>query len=207
MANAITKLLVGGLSVVLTASAGNLKRGQAAEPAGSDVIVYVASERVAPSVLLRAEVMATRMFGGIGVRVQWASGRRPGPTSEPASADCTPRQPTVIMVRMVSERPAFASSDAFAVALPYASDGVRVTVFYAELREAFGTRPQLESAVLAHVLVHEITHVLQGVARHSNIGVMRAHWNSTEYSGLEKSPMGFASDDAELIRIGLLRIF
>jgi hypothetical protein len=204
MANATSKLLVAGLSVVLTVSAANVKWAQTAEHAVYDVMVYVESDRVSPSVLLPAESMATRMFGGIGVRVQWAT-RRPGRTSEPASGDCALRQPKEIRVRMVSGRPAPAGSDVFAVALPYASDGVRVMVFYAELHEAFGTRPQLESAVLAHVLVHEITHVLQGVARHSYIGLMRAHWKSTEYARLEKGPMEFASDDAELIRIGLLR--
>jgi hypothetical protein len=204
MANATTKLLVAGLLVVLPVSAGNPQRGQAAQHAGPDVMVYVESELVTPYVLLRAEATATRMFAGIGVRVQWAN-RRPGRRSVPASGGCAPKRPEEIVVRMASGRAASDSRDAFADALPYASDGVRVTVFYAELRQALCARPRLESAVLAHVLVHEITHVLQGMARHSSTGVMRAHWNSTEYSDLEKRPMEFAGDDAELIQLGLRR--
>jgi hypothetical protein len=202
MANATTKLLAAGLLVVLPVSASDPKRGQAAQHAVPDVMVYVESELVASYVLHRAEATATRMFAGIGVRVQWAD-RRPGRRAEPASGGCAPKRPEEIVVRMASGRARYARGDVFAYALPYASDGVRVTVFYDELRKAFCARPRLESAVLAHVLVHEITHVLQGEARHSSTGVMRAHWNSTEYSDLEKRPMEFAGDDAELIQLGL----
>jgi len=204
MANATTKLLLTGLSVILSVSAGDPKRGQAAQDVVSDVTVYVESEQVALSVLLPAEVMATRMFADIGVRVQWASCRAHR-RSEPDSDSCPLKRPKEIVVRMASRRAGSASSDVFAAALPYASDGIRVTVFYAELREAFCARPRLESAVLAHVLVHEITHVLQGLARHSPTGVMRARWNAADYSNLEKRPMQFAGDDAELIQLGLRR--
>jgi hypothetical protein len=167
-------------------------------------MVYVESELVAPSVLLRAETTANRMFAGIGVRVQWAD-RRPGRRAEPASGGCAPKRPEEIVVRMASVRAGSASSDAYAYALPNASDGVRVTVFYGELRKALCARPRLEPVVLAYVLVHEITHVLQGVVRHSSTGVMRAHWNSTEYSDMEDRPLEFAGDDAELIQLGLHR--
>jgi hypothetical protein len=204
MANATTNLLVAGLLVVLPVSAGNPGRGQGAQDTVPDVIVYVEGELVAPSVLLRAEAMATRMFAGVGVRVQWTS-RRPGRRAEAASDACAPKRPEQIVVRMASGRAGFAKSDAFAYALPYASDGVRVTVFYGELRKAFFDRPRLEPVMLAHVLVHEITHVLQGVAQHSSTGVMQARWNPTEYSGMENKPLEFAGYDAELIQRGLRR--
>ena len=81
MANATTKLLAAGLLVVLPVSAGDPKRGQAAQHAVPDVMVYVESERVEPSVLHSAEATATQMFAGIGVRVQWVD-RRPGDEAE-----------------------------------------------------------------------------------------------------------------------------
>src|ERR1035441_8186002 len=90
MANATTKLLVAGLLVVLPVSAGDPKRGQA--HAVPDVMVYVESEQLSPSALLPAEGTATRMFAGIGVRVQWAS-RRPRGRPEPASGGCAPKRP------------------------------------------------------------------------------------------------------------------
>jgi hypothetical protein len=185
MANATTNLLVAGLLVVLPVSAGDPGWGQRAQHAVPDVIVYVEGELVAPSVLLRAEAMATRMFAGIGVRVQWTS-RRPGRSAEAARGGCAPKRPEEIVVRMVSRRARFATSDALAYALPYASDGVRITVFYSELREALRDQPRLEPVLLAHVLVHEITHVLQGVERHSSAGVMQARWNSRDYPTWKK---------------------
>jgi hypothetical protein len=59
--------------------------------------------------------------------------------------------------------------------------------------------------LLAHVLVHEITHVLQGVVRHSGTGVMRAHWDAREYLDMAFSPLEFTGADAELIQSGLRR--
>ena len=34
--------------------------------------------------------------------------------------------------------------------------------------------------LLAHVLVHEITHVLEGVDRHTGQGVMKARWTEDD---------------------------
>ena len=48
----------------------------------------------------------------------------------------------------------------------------------------------LEPIVLAHVLVHELARVLQGVARHSETGVMQAHWTLRDYSEMEDKPRG-----------------
>jgi hypothetical protein len=43
-------------------------------------------------------------------------------------------------------------------------------VFYDRLQER--GQPNRLPAILAHVMVHEITHILQGVQRHSKSGVM-----------------------------------
>ena len=202
MANATTKLFVAGLLVVLPVSAGNPKREPVAEKAIPDVLVFVDNgNRVTPSVLFQAEATATRVFAGIGVQVQWTE-RRPGRRAEPAATGCAPKRPEEIGVRMALGTSS-ASLDVFAAAHPYANDGVRVTVFYGALREAVGHQPSLETAVLAHVLAHEITHVLQGVARHSDTGVMRAHWNPSDYTDMEQRPLEFAGRDAELIHLGL----
>jgi hypothetical protein len=203
MPNATTRLFVAGLLVVLPASAGNPKRGPDAKKAIPDLLVFVDNgNRVTPSVLFQAEATATRMFAGIGVQVQWTE-RRPGRRAELASTGCAPKRPEEIGIRMALERTSSASLDVFAAAHPYVNDGVRVTVFYGALREAVGHQPRLETAVLAHVLVHEITHVLQGVARHSDTGVMRAHWNASDYTDMEQRPLEFAGRDAELIHLGL----
>jgi hypothetical protein len=206
MANATTRLFVAGLLAVLPASAGNPNRAQAAQKAAPDVLVYVEDGHlVASSVLLGAQATATRMFAGIGVQVQWTD-RRPGRGAEPAGTGCTPRRPEEIVVRIAPGKAATASREAFAAAAPYARLGVRITVFYGELHEATRPRPSVEPLVLAHVLVHEITHVLQGVAQHSGRGVMQAHWSARDFAEMERRPLEFAGGDAELIHLGLRKI-
>jgi len=51
--------------------------------------------------------------------------------------------------------------------------------------------PNQVSSVLAHVLVHEVTHILQGIPRHSESGVMKAQWDSNDFAQMtwEASPL------------------
>jgi hypothetical protein len=60
---------------------------------------------------------------------------------------------------------------------PY--EGVHVTVLYDRV---YQTAPDAarRPLLLAHVLVHEITHVLQGVEHHSESGIMKAHWGPAD---------------------------
>jgi hypothetical protein len=58
-------------------------------------------------------------------------------------------------------------------------------------------------SVLASVLVHEITHVLEGIDRHSATGIMKAHWNDHDYFEMRRKPLVFAQEDVNLIYDGL----
>jgi len=58
-------------------------------------------------------------------------------------------------------------------------------------------------ALLAHVLVHEITHVLEGVDRHSETGVMKALWTEADYVQMRAKPLPFTDWDIQLIHKGL----
>jgi hypothetical protein len=61
----------------------------------------------------------------------------------------------------------------------------------------------LAEAQLAYVMAHEIGHVLQGVSRHSQEGVMKAH---TPNAHALTSKLRFAHEDVSLIHSGLLRL-
>ena len=58
---------------------------------------------------------------------------------------------------------------------------------------------------LGHVLAHEITHMLQYTARHSDSGLMKAHWDAAEMAQIKDRGLGFTKLDAELIYAGLAR--
>ena len=55
---------------------------------------------------------------------------------------------------------------------------------------------------LAHVLVHEITHILQASDRHSDSGVMKARWIAQDYEAMARKPLRFTSEDLDLIHRG-----
>jgi hypothetical protein len=148
------------------------------------VTVYVQDGAiVSGQMLARAEGLAGEMFANAGVSINWRAGH---PNGE------------AITVEM-SDVPSSYHPGALAFALPY--QGFHITVFYDRIHKAFA--PDLAPALLAHVLVHEITHVLQGVDRHSETGVMKAHWSTADYAQMLAKPLPFTDWDVELIQTGL----
>ena len=53
--------------------------------------------------------------------------------------------------------------------------------------------------VMAHVLVHEITHIIQRIGRHSHTGIMKASWNDQDYFEMASKPLSFGQEDVALI--------
>jgi hypothetical protein len=53
-------------------------------------------------------------------------------------------------------------------------------------------------------MTHEITHILQGISRHSLTGVMKAHWDAHDFAQMAYQPLPFAPEDVDLIQQGLL---
>jgi predicted Zn-dependent protease len=100
---------------------------------------------------------------------------------------------------MVTDIPDQRLPGALAFALPY--EGVHIQVFYNRVQAA--TEPELTPTVLAHVLAHEITHILQGTSRHSESGVMKARWNHDDYLQMKLKPLSFTEEDEQLIRFGM----
>jgi hypothetical protein len=61
----------------------------------------------------------------------------------------------------------------------------------------------MENTLLAHVLVHEITHILEGIPHHSQDGVMKAHWTPQDIVRMASRPLPFDPQDVALIQYGL----
>jgi hypothetical protein len=134
-----------------------------------------------------AEVIASQIFRNIGVKIQWHE----------AGHFCRTHQNQVIAISLSIRTPRTLLPGALAYALPY--EGVHIEVFYDRLTGPDGVDPSL----LAHVLVHEITHILQGVNRHSASGIMMAHWDDDQYMHMKTKPLTFTAYDVELIYKGL----
>ena len=86
---------------------------------------------------------------------------------------------------------------AMAYALPY--EGTHIVVFYDRVTK----KPGNVSILLGHVIAHEVTHILQGVARHSESGVMKANWTGADYQQMSREPLQFTDHDVLLIHRGL----
>jgi hypothetical protein len=136
------------------------------------------------AVFWRAESVAADMFAKAGVRIEWKS------------YDACPRE--AIRISFSDHTNADFLPGAFAYAMPY--EGVHIVVFYGRVKLI---EPAKFPYVLAHVLVHEITHVVQGVSRHSESGVMKAHWTSGDLSQMAFKPLPFTPADIVLIHRGL----
>jgi hypothetical protein len=148
--------------------------------------VYVNSRaEVRVETLLYAQHLAAAMLAKAGVHLHWCYGE-PEVRERAITIDIAPSAPTTV-------RPD-------ALAFVRLSDS-HIEIFFDRVeRESTGT---LRSVLLAHVLVHEITHILQGVDRHGSEGVMKAHWTAEDLFRMSYEPLPFDPTDVESIRRGM----
>jgi len=138
------------------------------------------------SVPLGVRPLVSEMFASIGVSVDWRVW------------DACPAGVGAIRVRLSDSSPSMPNSEALAVARPYEGS---IVVFLDRVREELNRHRG--PSVIAHVLVHEITHVLEGINWHSDTGIMKARWNSNDYGEMCHKPLPFAEEDVGLIYDGL----
>lgn len=104
----------------------------------------------------------------------------------------------VIALNLSESTPHDLEPGALAYALPY--EGVHVEIFCDRIRLMNNQDP---SRLLAYVIVHEVTHVLQGTARHSNAGIMKARWSIEDYRAMKLGLLPLSEEDIRLIHAGL----
>jgi hypothetical protein len=163
-------------------------RGQT-EHADETVTVYLTNNTMAPfTTVCPAMHLAARMFEHAGVRIRW---RRGQPKNASDSRD------RALVVRLEDRTPANRRADVLGVTTP--QEGVHITVFYDRVRRLSSSEESSE--LLAFVLVHEITHALQGESRHAETGIMKARWKGRDYYEIARDP--FTQQDVDLIHRGL----
>jgi Zn-dependent protease with chaperone function len=132
-----------------------------------------------------AQALAGRMFAAIGISLEWVNGKPDAESSPPP-----------IIIEVVMGAPENFKPRSLAYALPY--EGSHITVFVDRIENM-----RAPGNVLAHVMVHEIAHILQGISRHSATGVMKARWTSGDFADMRFRPLPFTPLDIELIYSGL----
>jgi hypothetical protein len=173
---------IATLTVITAMGAQAGKTKQAAEQ------VIVCTEGSSRGVFLEAQAIASKIFAAIRVPIHWRIGLNSCP-------------PQGIQISLIAGAPRSAQlgADALAYARPY--EGVHIDLLYDRIAQ--GRSRQLLPQLLANVLVHEITHVLERSEHHSAEGIMKAQWNLDDFHDMMRKPLPFSSDDIRWIQQGL----
>lgn len=132
------------------------------------------------------------MFASAGVDIEWHS---------VGFAVCrNSQQVSAVILDFATNAPPSRRPGAMAYALPY--EAVHVVVLYDRIANS-AQEPSQVSTLLAHVMTHEITHILQGISRHSGAGIMKAHWDAHDIWQMTHTPLPFAPEDIDLMQRGL----
>jgi hypothetical protein len=159
------------------------------------VTVYVRTDAIAPTGMVSlAEAKTTAIFRTIGVPMRWRAG---APPSKPLDNACG----APLVIRIENSDDARVSSEALAYAMPFVDSGTCIHILLDRVLRS-SVKSQAPE-VLAYVLAHEITHVLERVDRHSKEGIMKAHWDRADFRRMECTGLAFAADDIEMIHSGI----
>jgi hypothetical protein len=159
----------------------------------------MSSDVAAPPDLLRdGQDAASRIFAGVHVQLTWTGQTQqvPNPVADCVGAPAT----RDLAVEIVPHAPASFSHVALAMAMPYADSGVRIVIFYDRVEPLLRGHHAPEATILGYVLAHEIAHVLQGIARHSETGIMRARWTDNDFKQMGIRVLMFTAEDVLLMR-------
>ena len=167
---------------------GMLASGAWAAPKSDSYRVVVCIERGDLAGVENAASRVSSILWSAGVGLEWHDNR----------SFCQRQPDQAILVTFLTSTPKTFHPDALAYAYPY--EGVHIQVFYDRIARA---DPELRPFLLAHVIVHEISHILQGIDRHSATGIMKARWNSYDYTLMKRGQLRFTEFDVEMIHDGL----
>ena len=159
------------------------------------VDVYINTHDDSSILLGPGKPMASAIFEKIGVRVNWRDG-------ELRTARADAAQPA-FGIRTVEHAPESATPGALASAQLLGSSGPEITVYNDRVRRFLADHPSLTAVAAGYVLAHELAHVMQGIARHSDSGILKARWSREDYKEMTIHKLAFTSSDAVLIHQGL----
>ena len=148
------------------------------------ISIALVDSQVAPfAMLAQAKTTAERIYSEIGIKVKWSS----DPKADLAMQFDLGVAPEI-------------HPGAMGYAMPYAKGGTCIHVLVDRVMRTESHR--LAGLLLGHVMAHELGHVLEGVSRHSESGVMKAHWEDRDFDRMLLGPLSFSAEDVEWIRAG-----
>jgi hypothetical protein len=153
--------------------------------------MHIERGELAPAVYREAIRQVSQIFLPSGVRLTWVE------TAPEAGSGRV-----VIHVRISDRTPPSVRPGALAYASPFMQEGA-IVVMHDRIQALAARTPRLLTPLLAHVLAHEIGHVLQRTNYHAPSGVMKGHWSSEDCYWMALKPLSFTPVDIAMIRDGL----
>ena len=192
-----------GIVVACLCSAG--PAGAAAERTDAIPLIVIVHDRadVLPETLDQALKEAARIYGQIGVALEWQSAAARERAAAAKAPQTSPQPYSVQLIiqdklRTTSHR--IAKFHMGAALAPGRDCKGTVYLFNDQVAEFSGSRRIRSALAMGTVIAHEIGHVLLQRMGHSDEGLMRAVLNAGDW---ERAAMGlllFAPDDAAIIR-------
>jgi hypothetical protein len=160
----------------------------------TQVTVYLYNRAGVPwNVLERAKRVAVTAFASAGIEIIWATGNRLSERPEAGDAEN-------LTVAFDGWAPAHLPHAMGLTNIGRAADA-DVYIFHERIAcQGTGFGQRLVPNLLGNVLAHELSHAIQGVARHSSKGHMKACWKSSDYIEMFRGQLPLAPEDMELLR-------
>jgi hypothetical protein len=142
--------------------------------------------------LSMAQTKASQLLAEAGIRLEWRSGK----TREGEKGV------HVIPLKFLLAAPENLSKKGIVLAeTTLSGTGGAIAMFDDRITFYLSfCRPADRWKVLGHILAHEIVHVLEGIARHSEAGLMKALWTGQDLRSMTGAGLGLAGEDRELLR-------
>ena len=179
--------LVGLAALAAGLQAGSRGANPGSPAAPPDVTVYLENGNAMFQVLTKS--MIDRMFEAAGVRIAWRAGH---PKQDAAGG-------LAVFVKLTDAVGRDRERRVMGRAFPFGS-GVRRIEVFEDIVNARAGATQIDAyKIMAHVLAHEIGHLLEGIDHHSATGIMKAAWTLDDYRAMARHPLPFAEEDLEMI--------
>jgi hypothetical protein len=157
------------------------------------VDVYISNRDDSARLLGTGKILAFGIFEKIGVHVNWRTGE--------LADNAAP--PKAFGIRTLEHAPESATPGALASARIVGSSGTEITVYKDRVLRFLDNHSNLAGVGAGYVLTHELAHVMQGVGRHSESGILKAQWSNADFEEMVFHKLAFTNFDVDLIHRGL----
>jgi hypothetical protein len=163
------------------------------------VDVYICGSDDSAQLLGAGKILASGIFEKIGVHVNWRTGELSA--TRGGAGNETLRK--AFGIRTLEHAPESATPGALASARIVGPAGTEITVYKDRVLRFLDNHSNLAGVGAGYVLAHELAHVMQGVGRHSESGILKAQWSNDDFEEMIFHKLVFTNFDVELIHRGL----